>query len=315
MNTNQYLDEAFYRNISTSKDKTFDFADDKSIKYRTVVNGMSDVSFQVKMRHFVPFEKQHINPKSTAPYLVKLKVDSDAITPFSLLKEALQRNLGTVVDCWYENMAYLNTDENVFKQLHILIKYEEQQLHFTIAVRHIIFHAVQNPRVKYLLQAVDIVQKHKHQSAGRKSKVPKLNIEAAAFLLPPTEINSVCLINRVDKLTLEHIDRYRLLPYADYNNLMNSFVMHIVFCNGSHESKATSQIFLSRSIVMCFTCNFTADMFYELFYLRDTKYGIKTKTCSLCTSIWTYHLLLRIGDLSKILLVFRKAFFHIYNRV
>ena len=50
---------------------------------------------------------------------------------------------------------------------------------------------------------------------------------------------------------------------------------------------------------MCFTCNFTADMFYNLFYLLDTKYGIKVKTCSLCTSVWTYHILSRIGELSK----------------
>ena len=41
-------------------------------------------------------------------------------------------------------------------------------------MRHIIFHAGQNPRVKYLLQAVEKVQKRNHQS-----KVPKLNIEAA----------------------------------------------------------------------------------------------------------------------------------------
>ena len=109
----------------------------------------------------MPFEKQYINPKSTAPYLVKLKVDSDAIMSFSLLKEALQRNLGTVVDCWYENMAYLNTDG-------------ERQLLHTIEVRYIIFHDGQNPRVKYLLQVVDKVQKRKSQS-----KVPKLNIEAA----------------------------------------------------------------------------------------------------------------------------------------
>ena len=179
MNTNQYLDEAFYKIISTSEDKTFDFADGKSIKYRTAVNGTSDVSFQVKTGQFVPFEKQYINPKSTAPYLVKLKVDSDVVTPFSLLKEALQRNLGTIVDCWYENMAYLNTDENVFKQLQTITNDDEQQLLFSIAVRHIIFHDGQNPRVKYLLQAVDKVQKCKRQSAGRKSKVPKLNIEAA----------------------------------------------------------------------------------------------------------------------------------------
>ena len=50
---------------------------------------------------------------------------------------------------------------------------------------------------------------------------------------------------------------------------------------------------------MCLTSNFTSDMFYELFYLLDTKYGIKVKTCSLCTSVWTYHLLSRIGNLSK----------------
>ena len=135
--------------------------------------------FQVKTQHFLPFEKQYINPKSTAPYLVKLEVASDSITPFSLLKEALQRNLGTVVDCWYENMAYLNTDENVFRQLQALINYGEQQLLFSIVVRHIIFHDGQNPRVKYLLQAVDKVQKCKRKSAGRKSKVLKLNIEAA----------------------------------------------------------------------------------------------------------------------------------------
>ena len=148
MNTDQYLDEAFYRNILTSKDKTFDFADSKSIKYRTAVIGSENVSFQVKTQHFLPFKKQYINPKSSAPYLVKLMVASDSITPFSLMKEALEKHLGTIVDCWYENMAYLNTDENIFKQLQALINYREQQLLVSIAVRHIIFHAGQNPRVK-----------------------------------------------------------------------------------------------------------------------------------------------------------------------
>ena len=148
MNTDQYLYTTFYASIATSKDKTFDFVDGKSIKYCTVDNGMSDV--QVKTRHFLPFEKQYINPKSTAPYLVKLKVDLDSITSFSLLKESLQRNLGTTVDCWYENMAYLNTDKNVIKQLQTFANDGEQQLVFIIAVRHIIFHAGQNPCVKYL---------------------------------------------------------------------------------------------------------------------------------------------------------------------
>ena len=76
-------------------------------------------------------------------------------------------------------MAYLNTDKNVFKQLQALIKYREQQLLFSIAMHHIIFHDGQNPWVKYLLQAVDKVQKCKCQSVGRKSKVPKLNTKAA----------------------------------------------------------------------------------------------------------------------------------------
>ena len=49
------------------------------------------------------------------------------------------------------------------------------------------------------------------------------------------------LVNCIDKLTLKHIDRYRLLPYADYNQLMNSFVLRIVFCNGSHKSTSTRQ--------------------------------------------------------------------------
>ena len=190
MNTDQYLDEAFYRNISTNKDKTFDFAGGKSIKYRTAVIGSEKVSFQVKTQHFLPFEKQYINPKSMAPYLVKLTVASDAITPFSLLKEALEKHLGTIVDCWYENMAYLNTNEKVFNQLQTFTNDGEQQLLFSIAVRHIIFQDGQNPRVKYLLLAVDKVQKRKRQSVGRKSKLPKLNIEAAQAIQGtiPTDI-------------------------------------------------------------------------------------------------------------------------------
>ena len=117
--------------------------------------------------------------------------------------------------------------------------------------------------------------------------------------LPNSDMNSVCLVNRVDKLTLVCFARHCLLClYADYNHLMNSFVVCIIFCNGSNKSiaKATFQLFLLRCTVMCFTCNFITDMFYELFYLLNTKYGIKVETCHLCTSEWTYRLLSRIGD-------------------
>ena len=71
-----------------------------------------------------------------------------------------------------------------------LINYREQQLVFTIEVRHIIFHAGQNPQVKYLLLAVEKVKKCKRKSMGRKSKVPKLNIEAAQAIQDaiPTDI-------------------------------------------------------------------------------------------------------------------------------
>ena len=80
MNTNQYLDEAFYRNISTSEDKTFDFVDGKSIKYRTAIIGSENVSFQIKT--FRAFRETIHQPEiySTLPYLVRLKVDSDAVT-------------------------------------------------------------------------------------------------------------------------------------------------------------------------------------------------------------------------------------------
>ena len=52
---------------------------------------------------------------------------------------------------------------------------------------------------------------------------------------------------------------------------------------------------------MCFTRNFTSDMFNDLFHLLNTKYGVKVKACRLCISVWTYRLLSRIGDLSKFL--------------
>ena len=80
MNTDQYLDTTFYVNITTNKDKTFDYVDGKSTKYRTVVNGTSDVSFQMKTQQYLPVEKKYINLKSNAPYLVKLTVASDSIT-------------------------------------------------------------------------------------------------------------------------------------------------------------------------------------------------------------------------------------------
>ena len=72
-----------------------------------------------------------------------------------------------------------------------------------------------------------------------------------------------------------------------------SKVIHLVSNAPNHSENTVST-------AMCFTCSFASDMFYELFHLHNTKYGIKVKTCSLCTSVWTNRLLSRIGNLNKL---------------
>lgn len=117
--------------------------------------------------------------------------------------------------------------------------------------------------------------------------------------LPPYEANSVLLVNRVDRLTLEKVDKRRLLQYATYNRLMNSFVLRICFGSDKSARKATLQIFLSKYSAMCFTRNFIGPMFQYLFHLLYKKYGVQVSCRRLCTSVWTYNLLFPVGNLGK----------------
>jgi hypothetical protein len=118
--------------------------------------------------------------------------------------------------------------------------------------------------------------------------------------LPTCESNNIELVNRVDRLTLSNVDTQRLHQFATYNKLMNYFVLRICFCsNGKILRKATLQIFLSTHSAMCFTRHFKSDMYCSLFSLLHNKYGVQVTLCKLCTSVWTYQLLCRVGDLGK----------------
>lgn len=112
------------------------------------------------------------------------------------------------------------------------------------------------------------------------------------------------MVNRVDKLTIEKIDLACLRLYATYNKLLNSFVLRIKFrC-----CKASLQIFVSKNKAMCFTCNFTNSMFSFLFDLLRKKYGVLIQTRHLCTTVWTFSLFSRVGELSKFYTFVSKEF-------
>lgn len=104
------------------------------------------------------------------------------------------------------------------------------------------------------------------------------------------------LVNRVDRLLLKTVDVLRLKKFASFNKKMNSFVLRIRFL----DCKATLQFFVVSRSAMCFTCNFSSKKFAILFNLLNKKYGVHVDACKLCTSVWTYSLLSKIGDLSKL---------------
>jgi hypothetical protein len=108
-------------------------------------------------------------------------------------------------------------------------------------------------------------------------------------------------VNRIDKLALSITDINRVQQYADFNKLMNAFVLRIVFFDslGKCVCKVTVQIFLATNSAMCFTSNFSVHKFQKLFFLLERKYGVKVRRCTLCTTVWTYSLLSKIGDLGS----------------
>jgi TATA-box binding protein (TBP) (component of TFIID and TFIIIB) len=98
----------------------------------------------------------------------------------------------------------------------------------------------------------------------------------------------------VDKLDIATLDIQTLQLYADFNQSMNAYVLRIVFVG---RSKVTIQIFVSRKTAMCFSSNLSTAMFNYLFRLLNCKYGINVFQCTLCTTVWTYSFMSRIGDL------------------
>ena len=114
-------------------------------------------------------------------------------------------------------------------------------------------------------------------------------------ILEPSELSSIKMVNRVDRLTLNKIDLQRVQQYTTKNKHMNSFVLRIPYNAG----KLTLQIFFSTKTAMCFTSNICLNEMYDLFLLLSKEYGIDVKTCFLCTTVWTFSLLSKIGDMGK----------------
>ena len=69
---------------------------------------------------------------------------------------------------------------SLISQLQARTNNDKQQLVFYYrCAPHYLPCQAKNPRVKYLLQAVDKISKCKRQSVGKNSKMSKFNIEAA----------------------------------------------------------------------------------------------------------------------------------------
>ena len=86
-----------------------------------------------------------------------------------------------------------------------------------------------------------------------------------------SQLSSLKLVNRVDKLQLCEVDEKLLRGRAKYNKLMNSFVLRI--------DKVTLQVFLVTRKAMCFS--HSVDVVAALL-----PYGIRIKESTLCTSTW-----------------------------
>jgi hypothetical protein len=114
------------------------------------------------------------------------------------------------------------------------------------------------------------------------------------------EAKHLKLVNRVDRLTIDNLDVPSLHRHAQYNKLMNSFVLRILFhsLDSVCVCKVTLQVFVTKGTAMCFTCNFSVDHFHHLFSLLKVKYGLTIKQCSMCTSVWSYSHWGKIGNLA-----------------
>lgn len=173
-----YLEKAFYNNISIGEDKFYTFATGPAVKYRSVTQDSASVAFKVAVQgNFKLIRPKSINVMASAPMLVLLEVDPQAVTPFSLLQEALEDSMQCVLNSGIGNLKYLNADLKVFHQLEILNADEASpELVFTITLRHILMRDGA-PRMKFVLAAVDTRSPKRKRAASKKPllKVPKLS--------------------------------------------------------------------------------------------------------------------------------------------
>lgn len=179
-----YLNKSYYDNLKISEDKFFNFDNAPTLKYCTVIRDSANLWFKIAAKeHFKVLKPSFFNEKATAPFLVIMEMDPDAITPFTLLHESLHEAMQIPLESSYQNKVYLNTNAQVFKQLNILsMKTELPELIFTISLRHIILREGQS-RVKYLLDAVD--EKAPCQpGAPKKAKKSLVNHELEPRVVP-----------------------------------------------------------------------------------------------------------------------------------
>ena len=158
----QYWDKACYENFTLVPNKPFKFQDGFILENCLIKNGTDDATFKMAVDEydFYP-SKFSKSSKLLAPYVVKIKLPICASdSPFSLANQTVEKLLGRSVDYSYNGFAYLNTDEKVYKQLVALTEGGNKPSFVAqVKVRFVVLHEDQNPRMKYLLQSIQAVQK------------------------------------------------------------------------------------------------------------------------------------------------------------
>ena len=179
--------------------KTFTFSNGTEMPFYEVYNKKgSKKVFKVTSDNFELYEKDSINDKAYAPYLVKVAIDDQSMGTFNNLTDALEKLLNAEVEGHYENFAYLNTGKQLYNRLQEYVKSESTPLTFTVTIRHV----VENEngfRIKYLLSAVHKVVKSKRKlelkSNAKKLKLQRQDAivgdEDTLPVLTPDDIDSI----------------------------------------------------------------------------------------------------------------------------
>jgi hypothetical protein len=165
---------SLYDNISFSEVKYFTFLNGPQIMYREVFNNSEPISFKVAAyQNFKLVTPQNINLMAKAPFLVMLSSESGP-SPFALLGHAISCRLASDLDyCANNNVAYLNTSSEIFEMLkNATADGCDPKLIFTVALRHITFGMNKQPRMKYVLTAVEKEEEEVVNSAPEEVPAP-----------------------------------------------------------------------------------------------------------------------------------------------